>query len=116
MTCCFATIIIFLMLSLPSLGFGQIKVRGAYGTPSLSQVVFPLGVQAGMFERQRLNMGPVYTAGRSINLEPRASAVDPVKLHAVVPQNFLPATARHFLMEKLLRCFGEIGVAVRVVR
>ena len=68
MTSCFATIIIVLLLSLPSEGFGQIKLRGAYGTPSLSQVVFPLGVQAGMFQRQGLNMEPVYIAGRSINI------------------------------------------------
>jgi ABC-type nitrate/sulfonate/bicarbonate transport system substrate-binding protein len=68
MTCHIAAIIIVLLLSLPSLGFGQIKVRGAYGTPSLSQVVFPLGVQTGMFERQGLNMESVYIAGRSINI------------------------------------------------
>ena len=68
MACWFAKIIIVLLLSLPSLGFGQIRLRGAYGTPSLSQVVFPLGVQAGMFLRQGLNMEPVYIAGRSINI------------------------------------------------
>src|SRR5258706_4902447 len=63
-----ASLVFVLVLSLPSLGQGQIKLRGAYGTPSLSQVVFPLGVQAGMFERQGLNMEPVYIAGRSINI------------------------------------------------
>jgi ABC-type nitrate/sulfonate/bicarbonate transport system substrate-binding protein len=63
-----ASIVFVLVLSSPSLGQGQIKVRGAYGTPSLSQVVFPLGVQAGMFERQGLNMESVYIAGRSINI------------------------------------------------
>jgi ABC-type nitrate/sulfonate/bicarbonate transport system substrate-binding protein len=68
MACWFASIVFVLILSLPSLGLGQIKVRGAYGTPSLSQVVFPLGVQAGMFERQGLNMESVYIAGRSINV------------------------------------------------
>jgi ABC-type nitrate/sulfonate/bicarbonate transport system substrate-binding protein len=46
----------------------QVKVRAAYGTPSLSQVVFPLGVHAGMFSRQGLTVEPLYIAGRSINL------------------------------------------------
>lgn len=68
MACWFAGFFSVLFLSLPNLGFGQIKVRGAYGTPSLSQVVFPLGVQAGMFERQGLSMEPLYIAGRSINI------------------------------------------------
>lgn len=68
MSCWIASLVFVLVLSLPSLGQGQIKLRGAYGTPSLSQVVFPLGVQAGMFERQGLNMEPVYIAGRSINI------------------------------------------------
>ncbi|HWH76070.1 MAG TPA: ABC transporter substrate-binding protein [Candidatus Binatus sp.] len=64
----FSSIVLILVLLSPGVGLGQIKVRGAYGTPSLSQVVFPLGVQAGMFERQGLNMEPVYIAGRSINI------------------------------------------------
>lgn len=46
----------------------QTKIRAAYGTPSLSQVVFPLGVHSGMFERNGLNVEPLYIAGRSINL------------------------------------------------
>ena len=45
----------------------QVKVRAAYGTPSLSQVVFPLGVQSGMFNRYGLSMESVYIAGRSIS-------------------------------------------------
>ena len=45
----------------------QVKVRAAYGTPSLSQVVFPLGVQSGMFNRHGLSMESVYIAGRSIS-------------------------------------------------
>lgn len=46
----------------------QTKIRAAYGTPSLSQVVFPLGVHSGMFERNGLSVEPLYIAGRSINL------------------------------------------------
>ncbi len=68
MACWFASFVFVILLSLPSLALSQIKVRGAYGTPSLSQVVFPLGVQTGMFERQGLNMESVYIAGRSVNI------------------------------------------------
>ena len=68
MWCWIASLVFVLVLWLPSFGHGQIKLRAAYGTPSLSQVVFPLGVQAGMFERQGLSMEPVYIAGRSINI------------------------------------------------
>jgi ABC-type nitrate/sulfonate/bicarbonate transport system substrate-binding protein len=68
MACWFASFVFVIILSLSSLALSQIKVRGAYGTPSLSQVVFPLGVQTGMFERQGLNMESVYIAGRSINI------------------------------------------------
>jgi ABC-type nitrate/sulfonate/bicarbonate transport system substrate-binding protein len=63
--CCYAALG---MLMSPASGFSQIKVRAAYGTPSLSQVVFPLGVQAGMFTRNGLTVEPLYIAGRSINL------------------------------------------------
>ncbi len=68
MACSISIIVLMLVLMLPGSGHGQIKVRAAYGTPSLSQVVFPLGVQAGMFERHGLNMESVYIAGRSINI------------------------------------------------
>ena len=60
--------LVFSTLICPASGFAQVKIRAAYGTPSLSQVVFPLGVQAGMFERNGLNVEPLYIAGRSINL------------------------------------------------
>ena len=52
---------------LPATGLTQIRVRASYGTPSLSQVVFPLGVQAGMFKRHDLSVEAVYIAGRSIS-------------------------------------------------
>jgi ABC-type nitrate/sulfonate/bicarbonate transport system substrate-binding protein len=61
-------IVFLIVLLLPVSGFSQIKVRAAYGTPSLSQVVFPLGVQAGMFGRHGITVEPLYIAGRSINL------------------------------------------------
>ena len=63
-----ARVVFLIVLLLPVSSFSQIKVRAAYGTPSLSQVVFPLGVQAGMFGRHGLTVEPLYIAGRSINL------------------------------------------------
>jgi len=59
---------VFSVLDFPTSVFAQTKIRAAYGTPSLSQVVFPLGVHAGVFERNGLIVEPLYIAGRSINL------------------------------------------------
>jgi ABC-type nitrate/sulfonate/bicarbonate transport system substrate-binding protein len=59
---------LFSVLIFPSPAFTQTKIRASYGTPSLSQVVFPLGVHSGMFERNGLSVEPLYIAGRSINL------------------------------------------------
>jgi len=68
MACWFASIVLILLLSFSDSGFGQTRIRAAYGTPSLSQVVFPLGVHAGMFARNGLSVEPLYIAGRSVNL------------------------------------------------
>lgn len=64
----FSFVAFLLVMVCDGLVSAQIKVRAAYGTPSLSQVVFPLGVQAGMFNRHGLAVEPLYIAGRSINL------------------------------------------------
>jgi ABC-type nitrate/sulfonate/bicarbonate transport system substrate-binding protein len=53
-------------LLLPCAGLAQVKVKASYGSPSVSQVIFPLGVQAGIFQRQGLNVEAIYIAGRSI--------------------------------------------------
>jgi len=45
----------------------------------------------------------------------KTSCIDPVKLDAVIPQDFLAAIWRHLLVEKLLGCFRKVGVAVRIV-
>ena len=64
-----SSLVAFLIVALSQgAASAQVKVRAAYGTPSLSQVVFPLGVHAGMFSRQGLTVEPLYIAGRSINL------------------------------------------------
>jgi ABC-type nitrate/sulfonate/bicarbonate transport system substrate-binding protein len=59
--------LVILLALLDGAAMAQVKVRAAYGTPSLSQVVFPLGVQSGMFNRHGLSMESVYIAGRSIS-------------------------------------------------
>jgi ABC-type nitrate/sulfonate/bicarbonate transport system substrate-binding protein len=59
--------LVILLALLHGAAMAQVKVRAAYGTPSLSQVVFPLGVQSGMFNRHGLSMESVYIAGRSIS-------------------------------------------------
>ena len=67
--CMILCLLVFLFVDLSqSKVYAQVKIRAAYGTPSLSQVVFPLGVHAGMFERNGLSVEPLYIAGRSINL------------------------------------------------
>ena len=45
----------------------QVKIKASYGSPSLTQVIFPLGVQAGVFQRNGLSVEAVYIAGRSIS-------------------------------------------------
>ena len=53
-----------------------------------------------------------------VAMDPRGlekSRIDPVKLDAIIPQNFPAAIRRHFLMEKFLGRFRKIGVAVRIV-
>lgn len=61
-------LMVAILLLWPVAVLAQTKIRAAYGTPSLSQVVFPLGVHSGMFERNGLIVEPLYIAGRSINL------------------------------------------------
>ena len=64
----YCSLVVLLTLALlHGAAMAQVKVRAAYGTPSLSQVVFPLGVQSGMFNRYGLSMESVYIAGRSIS-------------------------------------------------
>jgi ABC-type nitrate/sulfonate/bicarbonate transport system substrate-binding protein len=63
----YSLVVVLTLTFLQGVGLAQIKVRAAYGTPSLSQVVFPLGVQSGMFSRHGLSMESIYIAGRSIS-------------------------------------------------
>jgi NitT/TauT family transport system substrate-binding protein len=54
-------------VALPELAGAQVKIKASYGSPSLTQVIFPLGVQAGVFQRNGLSVEAVYIAGRSIS-------------------------------------------------
>ena len=47
-------------------GVGQTRVRASYGSLAVSQVVLPLGARAGIFQRNGLNLEPVYIGGRSV--------------------------------------------------
>jgi ABC-type nitrate/sulfonate/bicarbonate transport system substrate-binding protein len=58
---------IVLAFALPELAGAQVKIKASYGSPSLTQVIFPLGVQAGVFQRNGLSVEAVYIAGRSIS-------------------------------------------------
>jgi ABC-type nitrate/sulfonate/bicarbonate transport system substrate-binding protein len=57
---------IMLALALPVMAAAQ-NIKASYGSPSLTQVIFPLGVQAGIFQRNGLATEAVYIAGRSIS-------------------------------------------------
>jgi ABC-type nitrate/sulfonate/bicarbonate transport system substrate-binding protein len=47
-------------------GVGQTRVRASYGSLAVSQVVLPLGARAGIFQRNGLNLEPIYIGGRSV--------------------------------------------------
>ena len=59
--------VLILVLILPLSAVAQTKIKASYGSPSLTQVIFPLGVQAGIFQRNGLSVEAVYIAGRSIS-------------------------------------------------
>lgn len=58
--------VFFLALALPPVAQTQ-TIKASYGSPSLTQVIFLLGVQAGIFERNGLRTEAIYIAGRSIS-------------------------------------------------
>ena len=62
-----ARFLIAIAVALPGVVHAQVKIKASYGSPSLTQVIFPLGVQAGVFQRNGLSVEAVYIAGRSIS-------------------------------------------------
>jgi ABC-type nitrate/sulfonate/bicarbonate transport system substrate-binding protein len=63
----YSSVAVLMLTFLHGVGLAQIKVKASYGSPSLTQVIFPLGVQAGVFQRNGLTVEAVYIAGRSIS-------------------------------------------------
>jgi len=63
----YSSVVVLMLTFLHGVGLAQIKVKASYGSPSLTQVIFPLGVQAGVFQRNGLTVEAVYIAGRSIS-------------------------------------------------
>jgi ABC-type nitrate/sulfonate/bicarbonate transport system substrate-binding protein len=47
--------------------FAQPRLRASYGSLAVSQVVLPLGVRAGIFQKYGLNLEPIYIGGRSVS-------------------------------------------------
>ncbi len=47
--------------------FAQTRVRASYGSLAVSQVVLPLGVRAGIFQKNGLAIEPIYIGGRSVS-------------------------------------------------
>jgi NitT/TauT family transport system substrate-binding protein len=45
----------------------QSRWRASYGSLAVSQVVLPLGARAGIFQKQGLNIEPIYIGGRSVS-------------------------------------------------
>lgn len=48
-------------------GFSQSRLRASYGSIAVSQVILPLGVRAGIFQKNGLNLEPIYIGGRSVS-------------------------------------------------
>jgi NitT/TauT family transport system substrate-binding protein len=47
--------------------FAQTRLRASYGSLAVSQVVLPLGVRAGIFQKNGINIEPIYIGGRSVS-------------------------------------------------
>jgi len=63
---CAATIV-GLLLFVGENCHAQTKLRASYGSLAVSQVVLPLGVRAGIFHKNGLNLEPIYIGGRSVS-------------------------------------------------
>lgn len=48
-------------------GLAQTRLRASYGSIAVSQVVLPLGVRAGIFQKNGLHLEPIYIGGRSVS-------------------------------------------------
>ena len=63
---CAATIVGLLLFARENCP-AQTRLRASYGSLAVSQVVLPLGVRAGIFQKNGLNLEPIYIGGRSVS-------------------------------------------------
>src|SRR6476659_4376306 len=59
-------LIIAICLAFSRNAVGQTRLRASYGSVAVSQVVLPLGARAGIFQKNGLNLEPIYIGGRSV--------------------------------------------------
>ncbi len=65
LTCRF--LVLFLISIFSSDVAAQETVRASYGSLGIQQIILPLGVRAGVFQENGLNVEPVYIAGKSVS-------------------------------------------------
>ena len=64
----FCQLVFFFLFYVLSTGAAaQVSVRASYGSLGLSQIILPLGVRSGVFQKNGLKIEPVYIAGRSVS-------------------------------------------------
>lgn len=66
LVCCAALLSSCSLLSYAT-GLAQTRMRASYGSIAVSQVVLPLGARAGIFQKNGLNIEPIYIGGRSVS-------------------------------------------------
>jgi ABC-type nitrate/sulfonate/bicarbonate transport system substrate-binding protein len=62
-----AIVLVFLLVFFRADATAQTRWRSSYGSLAVSQVVLPLGVRAGIFQKNGLNLEPIYIGGRSVS-------------------------------------------------
>lgn len=62
-----ATLTLGILLFACQTSIAQTRLRASYGSLAVSQVVLPLGVRAGIFQKNGLHLEPIYIGGRSVS-------------------------------------------------
>jgi ABC-type nitrate/sulfonate/bicarbonate transport system substrate-binding protein len=62
-----ATLTLGILLFASQTSIAQTRLRASYGSLAVSQVVLPLGVRAGIFQKNGLHLEPIYIGGRSVS-------------------------------------------------
>jgi len=63
----YATIVVLLLGLLWDDSLAQTRLRASYGSLAVSQIVLPLGVRAGIFQKNGINIEPIYIGGKSVS-------------------------------------------------